>query len=505
MIRRALQALLRFAVIVPLVSGCGKDSGTPPEPPIDYDAINPIVYSQHIQPIFEVSCNTSLCHNATDRALGLSLASYEDLAAGGSYGAEVLPFHPERSHLLQHMNGQLAPNMPLGLDPLDAAVLRFFERWIAQGAKNDDGSAMYSDVTSKAFVACQGENAVAVLDLATGTFIRLIEVGVPHSVYVDVPNRRLYVSRFENASDNIHVYDTDTLELLDTGRSGTYPALMKITPDGSQLWVTNFDQVGGVNADNAVHVLDPNTLDPIATIQPPGTAQLQPHGLAINTDGSRVYVCNILSDNVSIFCPRWDDTAATCGTGNQPHLVDSNIQLPTIPGTTHQPQQCVLSKDDKRLFVSALGSDRIYVLNVDESDGGYGSVSGEVTVGDAPWNIALSPDGNELWVANWVGKSVSVVNVTNADAPSISDTLTPTHPNDPGRLVLLRPIGIAFSPDGSQVWVSCPNDDESGGGHHPPPNGEKKPGDVVVFDRLSHSVVSVTEVPNFARFAGFMP
>jgi DNA-binding beta-propeller fold protein YncE len=499
MIRRALQALPHLLIFA-LAAGCGKDSGTTPEPPIDYDAINPIVYTQHIQPIFEVSCNTSLCHNATDKALGLSLASYEDLATGSSYGAVVLPYHPERSHLLQHMNGQLQPTMPLGRDPLDPAILRLFERWIAQGAKNDDGSAMYGSVTSKAFVACQGENAVAVLDRATGRFIRLIEVGVPHSVYVDVPHRRVYVSRFENASDNIHVYDADTLELLFSGKAGTYPALMKITPDGTQLWVTNFDQVGGVAADNAVHVLDPNTLAHIATIQPPGTLQKQPHGLAIKADGSRVYVSNILTDNVSIFCTG----AASCASGTDPQWLDQ-IPLPTIVGTTQQPQQCVLSQDGKRLFVSALGSDHLYVLNVDETDGAYGTVTGEVTVGDAPWNIALSADGQELWVANWVGKSVSVVNVANRDAPFVTDTLTPTHPSDPLRLVLLRPIGIAFSLDGSQVWVSCPNDDESGGGHHPPPAGEKKPGDVVVFDHVTHGVVSVTEVPNFARFAGFVP
>lgn len=501
MIRRALQALLRCAVIVPLVAGCGKDSGTPPPPPIDYDAIDPIVYSQHVQPIFDGSCNASLCHNATDRALGLSLASYEDLAAGGSYGAEVLPFHPERSHLLQHMNGQLAPNMPLGRDPLDAAALRFFERWIAQGAKNDDGSPMYSDVTSKGFVACQGENAVAVVDLVTGTFIRLIEVDSPHSVYVDAPNKLLYVARLENASDNIHVYDAETLELVRTGKAGTYPALMTITPDGTQLWVTNFDPVGAAGADHAVHVLDPSTLTEIAAFQPPVQ---QPHGLAMTADGSKIYVTNILSDNVSIFCSRWDDVSATCGPGNTPAFMEL-VQLPSLGRAVHRPQQCVLSEDETRLFVGALESDHVYVLNVDDTDPAYLTFTGEVVVGDGPWHIALSPDGDELWVVNWTGNSVSVVNVSNPDAPFVDATLTPTHPLDGARFVLQRPIGIAFSPDGSRVWVASTNEDNSSSGHHPPPDGERNPGSVVVFDRMSRSVVFVTEVPNFARNVGFLP
>jgi DNA-binding beta-propeller fold protein YncE len=271
---------------------------------------------------------------------------------------------------------------------------------------------------------------------------------------------------------------------------------MKITPDGSQLWVTNFDQVGGVNADNAIHVLDPNTLSPIATLTPPNSRQ--PHGLAMTADGSRVFVTNILDDNVTICC-------TGCGIGGGPDIEYANVALPSIPGVSHQPQQCVLSADEKRLFVSALGSNHVYVLNVDEADGGFLTVTGSAEVGEKPWHLALSPDGQELWVANWFGKSVSVVSVANPDAPVVVDTLTPTHPADPTRLVLLRPIGIAFSPDGARVWVSCANDDGSGSGHHPPPDGEKKPGDVVVFDRASRTVVSVTEVPNFARFAGFLP
>ncbi|MFN8177080.1 MAG: beta-propeller fold lactonase family protein [bacterium] len=498
MIRRAMQALLRVASISVAFGavGCGKDSVTSPPPPVDYDAINPIVYSQHVQPIWEASCNAAACHNSTDHALGVSLASYADVAKGGAYGSEVLPYHPDRSHLVQHMTGALAPRMPLATDPVDPAVIRLLNRWIADGAKNDDGKPMYSDVASKAFVACQGDNALAVLDLSNGLLIREIDVRVPHSVYVDVPSRRVYVSRFETASDNIRVYDGDTLELVTSGEAGTYPALMKITPDQSQLWVTNFDQVGGTNADNAVHVLDPVTLASIAVLQPPGATQQQPHGLAMTADGSRVYVTNILTDNVTIF--------GTGIPGGSPSILDWDIRLPSPARAVHQPQQCALSKDEKRLFVSALLTNRVYVLNVDESDAGYRSFTAQVTVGSGPWNIALSPDGNELWVANWTGKSVSVVDVSNPDSPMVVDTLTPTHPKDPTRLVLLRPIGIGFSPDG-RVWVSCPNDDGSGSGHHPPPDGTRAPGDVVVFDRASRAVLSVTEVPFFARFASFLP
>ena len=488
MIRRALQALPRCVVVLAL-AGCGSDSTTTPPPPVDWDAIDPVEFSAHLLPLFQVSCNTAECHNATDRAFGLSLATYADVAAGSRYGAVLLPYEPDRSHLVLHMTGALQPRMPIGRDPVEDGAIRAVRRWIAAGAPGDDGTPMYAGTSHKAFVACQGDNEVAVLDLDTGYYVRSIPVEAPHSVYVDVPNRRLFVSRLESASDNIQVYDADTLERIRVGGAGSAPALMKITPDGSQLWVTNFDS-GGL--DNRVRVLDPETLQEIESFNAPASVQLQPHGLAMSSDGSRVFVTNIGSDNLSIFCTH-------CDLDGSPALTDLDVDLPA-QATAQQPQQCVLSPDDSRLYVSALGTDRVYVM-----DTATLTFTAEIPVGDAPWHLALSPSGGELWVANWVGNSVAVVDVTNPDAPGVPDILTPDHPQDPGRKALQRPIGISFSPDGNRVWVACANDDGAGAGHHPPPDGERPPGSVVVFDRATRAVVDVTEVPFFARFVSFLP
>src|SRR6185503_6090164 len=124
-------------ILAAALTGCG-DSGsnpTPPEP-IDYDAIDPVIYSQHIQPIFEVSCNTAACHNDRDAAIasGLRLTSYSSLAMGSRFGTQVIPFRADRSHLYLHMTGDLEPLMPLALDPLPDSALRMFKRWIDHGA-----------------------------------------------------------------------------------------------------------------------------------------------------------------------------------------------------------------------------------------------------------------------------------------------------------------------------------------------------------------------------------
>jgi YVTN family beta-propeller protein len=264
---------------------------------------------------------------------------------------------------------------------------------------------------------------------------------------------------------------------------------MDITPDGAQLWVTNFTGFG--DGDNAVRILDPTTLAEIVVggITPPNVQQ--PHGLAIAPSGSFVYVANILSDDVSVFSQ------------SDPFNLQV-VKLPLWGGSgLQQPQQCILSPDEEYLYVTAQGSNRVYVMRT--SDHTFVE-SATVEVGEAPWHLAHSPVGArpEVWVANWFGESVTVINVANPESPVVAATLAPMGPMGMGPAIE-RPIGIAFTPDGSRVYVANANDDEGGSGHHPPPTGTKEPGSVAIFDADTREVLMVTEVPNFARFISFLP
>jgi YVTN family beta-propeller protein len=486
-LRRMSPACTASLVLAAVLTGCG-DQGTEPSgpEPINYDAIDPIIYSQHIQPLFQMSCNTAACHNDADAAgaSGLALTSYSKVALGSRFGTQVIPFRADRSHLYLQTTGDIEPRMPLALDPLPDGAIRMIKRWIDHGAPNDNGQVMYSDITRKIFVACQGENAVAVLDLDSGRLIRLVTVDQPHSIYVDKDRRRLYVTRFETAPNNVQIYDADTYELIRVGRAGTFPALLGIPHGTSQLWVTNFDLT--TSNDNKVRVLDPETLQEITSFDLPVK---QPHGLAMTADGKTVYVTNIGSNDISIFKT------------DPPRVDEASIPLPLVAGIpTQQPQQCILSPDESHLYVSALGSDKVHVLNTATLQW-----KTSVTVGDGPWHMAISPSTNELWVPNWLGSSVSIVSLSNPDAPVQELELRAQNPVDVTRSAFQRPIGIALGPTGTYMYVANANDDGQGQGHHPPPEGQKRPGSVTKIQIATRTVVQVEEVPNFARFVTFLP
>ena len=100
------------------------------------------------------------------------------LASGMTPGSERTRVEPKlswgSSRVVHSPEGFRMP-IPDGW-ALSEDVIRFIRRWIEQGAQGDDGRAMYDDVTRKAFVACQGENTVAVVDKDTGLLVRLLDV-----------------------------------------------------------------------------------------------------------------------------------------------------------------------------------------------------------------------------------------------------------------------------------------------------------------------------------------
>ena len=85
------------------------------------------------------TANCMPCHNAQNKAGGLSLATYADMMKGGESGAVVVAGDPDNSLIIKVLHGPVTtpevPRMPLKRDPLPEATIHKLADWIKAGAK----------------------------------------------------------------------------------------------------------------------------------------------------------------------------------------------------------------------------------------------------------------------------------------------------------------------------------------------------------------------------------
>ncbi len=94
-----------------------------------------VSYSEHLQIVFDYKCNNSYCHNAVDRAGGLSLTDHSNTTA--SY-LVVAPGYPDNSSLAWAIKGISAnPMPPVGYPVLTKNQIDGVVTWIKEGAKNN--------------------------------------------------------------------------------------------------------------------------------------------------------------------------------------------------------------------------------------------------------------------------------------------------------------------------------------------------------------------------------
>ena len=169
------------------------------------------------------------------------------------------------------------------------------------------------------------------------------------------------------------------------------------------------------------------------------TVGTQPESIIFNADGTRAYVTNYGSKSVSVI----DTTLA-----QQPKVIATISNVGTNPrGIAY-----VQTANGPRVYVANSGAGTVSVINastnklIDTKPSTTLTVD-PISVGSAPQQIAVSPDGTRIYVTNQNSNSVSVINTaTNAiDGAAIA--------------VGSKPAGVALSADGSTLYVA--NGDDS--------------------------------------------
>jgi YVTN family beta-propeller protein len=191
---------------------------------------------------------------------------------------------------------------------------------------------------------------------------------------------------------------------------GDLPLTAKLFPDGKSLLVVNAGQ--GMQS---LQVVDAGTGSIQQSIQYKSPESLFV-GAAFSPDGTKAYVSAGGNNKIRTYTVAGDRLAET-----------APIALPTKNpagvSVNLYPADLAVTPDGRRLIVADQVGDAATVIDL------AGGTSQTVGVGHAPYGVALTPDGRTAYVSNQGANSLSVLDVSGA-APKVTGTVTVgTHPN----------------------------------------------------------------------------
>ena len=175
-------SLLGLLLLV-LLAGCELEM---PIDPLDFDDIEDIRYTEHIQPfIFDLHCTS--CHVGADAPAGLSLDSWDNLVEGSDHGEAVIPFDDDNSLMVKMVTrlveGPHPAEVGAAADTLNEAEIRFLSRWIREGARFDGpaetinaGEIPYQNSQNLLFVPNEQDALISVIDTDAKLVIRTIDL-----------------------------------------------------------------------------------------------------------------------------------------------------------------------------------------------------------------------------------------------------------------------------------------------------------------------------------------
>jgi WD40 repeat protein len=340
--------------------------------------------------------------------------------------------------------------------------LFFISVFIGCGLFESSGNDGASD---KVYVALQGLDQVAIVDVDSGE-VDTINIdysqgsNTPHFIVIDEINRYWFVTTI--SSGYVGCYNLDTDELIDTVLVGDSPALMALNESSAKLYVSRMMPMGGMMTGAVSTII--NEIDYSNPVDMFSSNEFEvsspaPHGLAINQEGSEIYVISNTADWLyKIIIPENEETEQIVGVVmdvNSPNIEFSNIEVDRL-----KPIQCV-SVNNSLLVVTCSAGITYDLYSGNDTIPGHIQLWDTVTMTlldtvqfnwkSKPWHIINSPVNEEAFVAlsgdNLYPRSAGVACLTYA-----SDTLAinwETYSEDFEAL-----HGIDVSADGKNLFVS---------------------------------------------------
>ncbi|MEF8817022.1 MAG: hypothetical protein V5A58_09540 [Salinibacter sp.] len=244
----------------------------------------------------------------------------------------------------------------------------------------------------------------------TLTIVAVLMAGAALALYGPGPDAPALLVANKNGA-SLYLVNPASGQVTDSVSTGAGPHEVAAAPSTRRAFVANY-------GDGTISVIDID--GPSETARWRLEATQRPHGIAVGPDEERVYVT--AEDRQAVL-----ELRAASGTVLRTFETGQDV--------THM---LALAPNASSLFATSIGSGTATKIDLEQ-----GQMGAPTATGDGAEGVAVSPDGEEVWVTNRADDTVSILDATSA---SVVDSLSV-----PG-----FPIRADVSPDGRHALVSAP-------------------------------------------------
>ena len=240
----------------------------------------------------------------------------------------------------------------------------------------------------------------------------------PHDFPEYPPNYREYVYVTNGGSDTVTVLDVVNVRVDRELQVGHDPVALAASPVRPEIYVVNSGPAG---ANGSISVIDARRNAVVATIP----LHRQPVSIDLDAKGDFAYVANSASNSVSVVDLKARRETAQIGAGEEPVAAS-------------------LAPDGKSLVVANRNANSVSVI-----DPASGKARAVFDGCPGASGAVILPDSSKAFVPCSAGHQVMVIALARANA----------HPAQPDRLETLMdvgraPVNLALKPDGGEIFVS---------------------------------------------------
>jgi YVTN family beta-propeller protein len=305
----------------------------------------------------------------------------------------------------------------------------------------DPQAIAFSPDGLRAFVTHRATDSVSVIDVnRQGVQAAFATVDEPGGVLVDSIGRLFIANQGSASVSVVNARSGETVAIIPTVAG---PRGLAFSPDESRLYVTHF-------ASGSLSIIDTSALEVLSKVSTGPDSNLS-NGVVLNAEGTRAYLPQTRSDSTNpalVFDATVFPIVSVVDLESLTNLNPERIHLDLADEPVGMPFDAVL-KDELKLYVLNAGSNDISVI-----DPGTGKGLAHIEAGHHPRGLALSADGNTLFVNNSLSGTVSVI---DTETDTVVDEIEVTRVALTG--ALLNGKRLFNSSDRADLareqWIAC--------------------------------------------------